>query len=162
MAARAKRRQRGTCCCHRSPRSLTTNDGARSTTCGNPTILRALANVRVTSIHGVGRVVPLRRSRLRRGGLDVSGGTRHTALGRCDEDEEGVIPETNPRRLTAEMLGAPRGTTFVHAAVGRGHTLLVGSNGDVWSAGVNPLGQVSRSTEVPAMERVFLCARRVF
>ena len=66
-----------------------------------------------------------------------------TAIGVCDEDQGGVVPETSPRRVTAPMLGAPAKTTFVHAAVGRGHTLLVDSNGDVWSAGVNALGQVS-------------------
>ena len=54
----------------------------------------------------------------------------------------GVVNENTPRRITPQMLGAPKGTTFVHAATGRSHTLLVGSNGDVWSAGANQVGQV--------------------
>ena len=40
------------------------------------------------------------------------------------------------------MLGASKGVTFVHAATGRTHSLLVGNNGDVWSAGSNQHGQV--------------------
>ena len=39
-------------------------------------------------------------------------------------------------------LGASKGTKIVHAACGRNHTLLVGSDGSVWSAGVNNFGQV--------------------
>lgn len=39
-------------------------------------------------------------------------------------------------------LGAHGDTKFVHAACGRNHTLLVGSDGSVWSAGVNNVGQV--------------------
>ena len=44
--------------------------------------------------------------------------------------------------LTAKELGAGEGEVFVSAAVGRNHSVLVGSNGDVWTAGVNTLGQV--------------------
>lgn len=62
--------------------------------------------------------------------------------GEPQQPDAGVVSENAPRHLTARMLGAPGGTRFVHAAAGRGHTLLVGSNGDVWSAGVNTLGQV--------------------
>lgn len=51
------------------------------------------------------------------------------------------------------MLGAPRGVVFVHAATGRAHSLLVGSNGDVWSAGTNQHGQVSF--------KAHFCKRRV-
>jgi alpha-tubulin suppressor-like RCC1 family protein len=54
-----------------------------------------------------------------------------------------VVSENAPRRLKAPELGAPAGTKFVHAACGRGHSLLVGSNGQVWTAGVNNMGQVS-------------------
>lgn len=68
------------------------------------------------------------------------------ALGRAMRGEPvqptGVVNENTPRRITPQMLGAPKGTTFVHAATGRSHTLLVGSNGDVWSAGANQVGQV--------------------
>lgn len=52
------------------------------------------------------------------------------------------MSENAPRRITPQNLGTPKGVTFVHAAVGRSHTLLVGSNGDVWSAGANSVGQV--------------------
>lgn len=60
------------------------------------------------------------------------------ALG-CDEE---VISENTPRKLTARQLGAPKDTVFVQAACGRGHSLLIGSNGDVWTAGANSHGQV--------------------
>jgi alpha-tubulin suppressor-like RCC1 family protein len=53
------------------------------------------------------------------------------------------VSENAPRKLTATDLGAPAGTKFVHAACGRGHSLLVGSNGHVWTAGMNNMGQVS-------------------
>ena len=138
------------CVCHRPRRSRATDEvttaTARSTDLREPHILRSLANVRVTSIHAGGascHVVALDID----GAAWMFGRNAPTALGRCDEDEDGVIPETNPRRLTPEMLGAPKGTTFVHAAVGRGHTLLVGSTGDVWSAGANSLGQVSKKEQ---------------
>ncbi|EJC99702.1 RCC1/BLIP-II [Fomitiporia mediterranea MF3/22] len=63
----------------------------------------------------------------------------------------GAVSENTPRRLTPQMLGASKGVTFVHAAVGRSHTLLVGSNGDVWTAGANSLGQCGQPQcpEVP-------------
>ncbi|THH33373.1 hypothetical protein EUX98_g865 [Antrodiella citrinella] len=51
------------------------------------------------------------------------------------------ISENAPARLTPQELGAPKGTKFVSAAIGRNHTLLVGSNGQFWSAGVNQAGQ---------------------
>lgn len=46
-------------------------------------------------------------------------------------------------RVTPHDLGAPNGTRWVHAACGRNHTLLVGSDGSLWSAGANSYGQVS-------------------
>ncbi|KAH8111777.1 RCC1/BLIP-II [Phellopilus nigrolimitatus] len=60
---------------------------------------------------------------------------------RSTSTEPGVVSENAPKRLTPRMLGASKGVVFVHAAVGRSHTLLVGSNGDVWTAGANALGQ---------------------
>ncbi|KAL4249963.1 Protein RCC2 [Abortiporus biennis] len=50
----------------------------------------------------------------------------------------GCLVETN---VTHWKLGAPNGTTFVDAACGRSHTLLVGSDGQLWSAGANNMGQ---------------------
>ena len=55
------------------------------------------------------------------------------------------ISENAPRQLRATDLGAPPGTVFVNAACGRGHSVLVGSNGRVWTAGLNTLGQVKSS-----------------
>ena len=71
-------------------------------------------------------------------------------FGRNDKSCMGVsgvdaISENEPRRLTAQELGAPKGTRFVHAACGRNHTLLVGSDGQLWSAGQNHAGQASQS-----------------
>lgn len=54
-----------------------------------------------------------------------------------------VISENAPWKLRAQDLGAAAGTKFVHAACGRAHSILVGSDGRVWTAGVNLLGQVS-------------------
>ena len=58
--------------------------------------------------------------------------------------KEEVISENAPETLRATDLDAAEGTTFVNAACGRNHSLLVGSNGHVWSAGKNDLGQVSK------------------
>ena len=55
------------------------------------------------------------------------------------------ISENAPMKLLPVELGADEGTKFVHAACGRNHTLLVGSDGNVWSAGANSLGQVRDS-----------------
>jgi len=38
-------------------------------------------------------------------------------------------------------LGAPKGTQFIETACGRNHTLLIGSDGSLWTAGANNLGQ---------------------
>lgn len=56
---------------------------------------------------------------------------------------EGVeaISENAPLKLRASDLGAAADTRFVDAACGRNHTVLVGSDGTCWSAGVNNLGQ---------------------
>ncbi len=56
------------------------------------------------------------------------------------------ISENAPRRLRATDLAAPPGTVFVNAACGRSHSVLVGNNGRVWTAGLNSLGQVSHSS----------------
>lgn len=63
-----------------------------------------------------------------------------SALGVPGED---AISENTPRRVLATDLGAEEGVVFVHAACGRSHSLLVASDGKVWSAGANNLGQVS-------------------
>lgn len=105
-----------------------------------PHILRSLSDIKVVSIHtscaGCHCVV-----------LDIDG----TAwlFGRNEKSALGVsgdaISENSPIRLTAQKLGAPKGTRFVNAACGRNHTLLVGSEGQLWTAGANHMGQVSES-----------------
>jgi alpha-tubulin suppressor-like RCC1 family protein len=114
-----------------------------------PHILRSLANIKITSIHtscsGCHCIC-----------IDVDGAAwlfgrnSPAALGRAPPGAQTVPPNTMPGtvsdqapwRLTPQMLGAPKGVTFVHAATGRGHSLIVGSNGDVWSSGTNQHGQV--------------------
>lgn len=54
-----------------------------------------------------------------------------------------VISENSPHKVTPQSLGAAEHTKFVHAACGRNHTLLVGSEGQVWACGANNMGQVS-------------------
>ena len=103
-----------------------------------PHILRSLSNVKVVSIHascaGCHTIV-----------LDIEGTAwlfgrnQPAALGVPGVD---AISENAPRRLRATDLGAPPGTVFTNAACGRSHSVLVGSNGRVWTAGLNALGQV--------------------
>ena len=103
-----------------------------------PHILRSLSNVKAISIHascaGCHTIV-----------LDVDGTAwlfgrnQPAALGVPGVD---AISENAPRSLRARDLGAPPGTVFVSAACGRSHSVLVGNNGRVWTAGLNPLGQV--------------------
>lgn len=81
--------------------------------------------------------------------LDVSG----TAwmFGRNERASLGVagreyISENAPLKLLASTLpGASARTRFVYAACGRNHSLLVGSEGQVWSTGANNLGQCGHS-----------------
>lgn len=68
------------------------------------------------------------------------GRNERSALGVGKEE---VISENAPEILKATDLGAVEGTKFVGAACGRNHSLLIGSDGRVWSAGKNDLGQVS-------------------
>ncbi|KAF8264509.1 regulator of chromosome condensation 1/beta-lactamase-inhibitor protein II [Lactarius quietus] len=102
-----------------------------------PHILRSLSNVKAVSVHtscaGCHTIV-----------LDIEG----TAwlFGRNQQSALGVpgvdtISENAPRPLRATDLGAPPGTIFVNAACGRSHSVLVGNNGRVWTAGLNSLGQ---------------------
>ena len=103
-----------------------------------PHILRSLSNVKAVSVHascaGCHTIV-----------LDVDGTAwlfgrnQPAALGVPGVD---AISENAPRSLRATDLGAPPGTVFVNAACGRSHSVLVGSNGRVWTAGLNSLGQV--------------------
>ncbi|KIL62087.1 hypothetical protein M378DRAFT_187414 [Amanita muscaria Koide BX008] len=119
-----------------------------------PHILRSLLNVRIKSIHtscaGCHFVC-----------IDVDGqawlfGRNGSSCGNPTNTTE-YISENAPRKVHAvHDLGAPKGTKIIHAACGRNHTLLVGSDGSVWSAGVNSYGQCGHSvcTEVPAFKLV--------
>ena len=103
-----------------------------------PHILRSLSNVKISSIHASSHGCHFIM-------LDVSG----TAwmFGRNERASLGVagreyIPENAPLKLLASTLpGASPRTRFVYAACGRNHSILVGSEGQVWSAGANNLGQ---------------------
>lgn len=106
-----------------------------------PHILRSLSNVKAVSVHascaGCHAIV-----------LDIEGTAwlfgrnQPAALGVPGVD---TISENAPRRLRATDLGAPSGTVFVNAACGRSHSVLVGSNGRVWTTGLNSLGQVRKT-----------------
>ncbi|KZT36865.1 RCC1/BLIP-II protein [Sistotremastrum suecicum HHB10207 ss-3] len=114
-----------------------------------PHILRSLSNVKAVSIHtsccSCHCIV-----------LDVDGTAwmfgRNTppAMG-LPSNSFGEISECAPRSITARELGAAEGSKFVHAACGRGHSLLVGSGGEVWACGANLSGQCGQnpSPEVP-------------
>ncbi|KAI0741335.1 RCC1/BLIP-II [Daedaleopsis nitida] len=102
-----------------------------------PHILRSLSDIKIVSIHtscaGCHCVA-----------LDVDGVA--WLFGRNDKSCLGVvdldaISENEPRRVTPQELGAPKGTRFIQAACGRNHTLLVGSEGQLWTAGANHAGQ---------------------
>lgn len=106
-----------------------------------PHILRSLSNVKAVSVHascaGCHTIV-----------LDIEGTAwlfgrnQPAALGVPGVD---AISENAPRRLRATDLGAPPGTVFLNAACGRSHSVLIGSNGRVWTAGLNSLGQVRKT-----------------
>ncbi|KAI0793742.1 RCC1/BLIP-II [Fomes fomentarius] len=123
-----------------------------STDLPEPHILRSLSNVKAVSIHtscaGCHCVV-----------LDIDGVA--WIFGRNDKSCLGVpdvdaISENEPRRVTAQDLGAPKDTRFVHAACGRNHTLLVGSDGHLWTAGANHAGQCGHPAcpEIPSFRLV--------
>lgn len=103
-----------------------------------PHILRSLLNVKIVSVHtscsGCHFVA-----------IDIDGSAwlfgrnGSSALGIADVE---YISENAPFCLKPTDIGAPKGTKFVHAACGRNHTVLVGSDGSVWAAGANKDGQV--------------------
>ncbi|EGN96958.1 hypothetical protein SERLA73DRAFT_185217 [Serpula lacrymans var. lacrymans S7.3] len=107
-----------------------------------PHILRSLSNVKISSIHasccGCHFIA-----------IDTDGAAwmfgrngPSAPLGVTGVD---AISEKVPRRLRASDLGAPEYAKFVDAACGRGHSLLVDSEGQVWSAGINNHGQCGHS-----------------
>ncbi|KAF7309577.1 PHD-type domain-containing protein [Mycena indigotica] len=123
-----------------------------------PHILRSLANVKIVSIHTSGHACHAVL-------LDVDGAAWllgrnvSSALGLPSQTES--ISEHAPKRLTPSELGAPPGTKFVHAACGRNHTLLVDSDGELWTAGVNTVGQCGHptSSEVATFKTVAVISK---
>lgn len=101
-----------------------------------PHILRSLGNVKAVSVH-------TSHSACHCIVLDIDGAA--WLFGRNERAVLGapgdVISENAPIKVTPQSLGAAAHTKFVHAACGRNHTLLVGSEGQVWSCGVNNMGQ---------------------
>jgi alpha-tubulin suppressor-like RCC1 family protein len=57
-----------------------------------------------------------------------------------------AVWEESPLKIRPVDLGLPDGVMFTSAATGRAHTLLVASDGSVWSAGLNSSGQVCSSS----------------
>jgi len=113
-----------------------------------PHLLRSLLNVKSVSVHtscnGCHFVV-----------IDIEGNA--WLFGRNGFAALGVpnveyISENAPHQVKPTDLGAPKGTKFVHAACGRNHTLLIGSDGSVWAAGQNNLGQVRFLWSLPFRE----------
>jgi len=103
-----------------------------------PHILRSLSNVKISSIHtscfGCHCIM-----------LDIDGAAwmfgrnERSAMGVSNVDQ---ISENAPRHLRAASLpGSSPQTRFVQAACGRNHSLLIGSEGQLWTAGINNLGQ---------------------
>ncbi|KAG2143761.1 regulator of chromosome condensation 1/beta-lactamase-inhibitor protein II [Suillus bovinus] len=117
-----------------------------------PHILRSLSNIKIASIHasccGCHFIL-----------LDVDGAAwmfgrnASSALGVSGED---AISEDTPLRVLPTDLDAEEGTRFVHAACGRNHSLLVGDDGQVWSAGANNLGQCGHPVvaQIPAFKAI--------
>ncbi|KAG6381859.1 regulator of chromosome condensation 1/beta-lactamase-inhibitor protein II [Boletus reticuloceps] len=102
-----------------------------------PHILRSLSNVKITSIHASCcscHFIALDID----GAAWMFGRNAPCALGVAGAD---FVSENTPRRVLATELGAKAGAKFVHAACGRSNALLVDSEGNVWSAGANNLGQ---------------------
>ena len=83
-------------------------------------------------------------------------------FGRNERSSLGVtgreyVSENAPLKLAAATLpGASPKTRFVYAACGRNHSLLIGSEGQVWSTGANNLGQCGHSPcpEVQSWQQV--------
>ncbi|EIN06350.1 RCC1/BLIP-II [Punctularia strigosozonata HHB-11173 SS5] len=102
-----------------------------------PHILRSLSNVHVVSVHAscAGcHFIAIDAE----GNAWLFGRNQHSALGISKLE---AVSENAPRKVTAAQLGAAEGTKLVWAACGRGHTILVGSDGNAWSAGLNVNGQ---------------------
>lgn len=105
-----------------------------------PHILRSLSNVKITGIYAS-------HSSCHYVAIDIDGAA--WLFGRAERAAIGVpdeyVSENAPIKVTPRTLGAPEGTKFVYAAMGKNHTLLIGSGGELWTCGANNMGQVSSS-----------------
>ncbi|WVN90839.1 uncharacterized protein L203_106082 [Cryptococcus depauperatus CBS 7841] len=54
----------------------------------------------------------------------------------------GVISENNPLKISPSSVGLPKGSKWIRGAAGRGHFLLLDSEGGVWGCGNNVVGQL--------------------
>ncbi|PVF92999.1 RCC1/BLIP-II protein [Serendipita vermifera] len=107
----------------------------------SPHLLRPLRTVKVVSIHTSSHSSHAVA-------LDIHG-VAHL-WGRASSSALGIpnvaaVWEESPIKIRPTDLGAQPGCKFIHAATGRAHTLLVGSDGSVWSAGINSSGQCGHS-----------------
>ncbi|KAG8936417.1 hypothetical protein FRC03_001989 [Tulasnella sp. 419] len=110
-----------------------------------PHILRSLSNIKAVSVHtshsGCHAIVLSLDGAAYLFGRNSSGG-----LG-LPSSSHPFVSEMTPRKLRPMDLSAARNSSvkFVHAACGRSHSLLVTSDGQVYSAGANNLGQCGHS-----------------
>jgi hypothetical protein len=121
---------------------LTTSSIRISPDLMSPHLLRSLRTVKVVSVHTSSHsshVVAIDIN----GIAHLWGRASNAALGL---PMVAAVWEESPLKISPQDLGATRGTKFVHAATGRSHTLLVGSDGSIWSAGGNSSGQVSSNS----------------
>lgn len=124
----------------------------------SPHILRSLAPIKVVAAHSGpsachfvvraldGSAYLFGRNNFGALGTASSGDAKAGKKGKPKDgasSADEAISENAPLRVTAAGLpnGRP-GQSIVHAACARSHTLLVGSGGQVWAAGINNMGQV--------------------
>ncbi|KAF8327774.1 regulator of chromosome condensation 1/beta-lactamase-inhibitor protein II [Cantharellus anzutake] len=105
-----------------------------------PCILRSLANIRAVSIH-------TSHSACHAVVLDIYGtaflfGRNASSCLGLPSSTSAITSEQTPRRLRPVQCGASKNSIkFINAACGRAHTLLIDDAGDLWTAGINTLGQ---------------------
>ncbi|KAG8870194.1 hypothetical protein FRC20_000247 [Serendipita sp. 405] len=102
-----------------------------------PHLLRSLRTVKVVSIHTSSHSDHAVAIDIH-GFAHLWGRASNSALGL---PTTAAIWEDGPLKIRPIDLGAEQGVKFVHAATGRSHTLLVSSDGNVWTAGSNSSGQ---------------------
>ncbi|EJU03844.1 RCC1/BLIP-II [Dacryopinax primogenitus] len=104
-----------------------------------PHTLRSLSNVKATGVytsHSGCHVIVLDVA----GAAYLFGRNTSSCLG-VPHTSRPFISQYTPLRLLPTDVGAAPGTKFVYAACGRAHSVLVGDEGSVWTAGLNAHGQ---------------------